>query len=58
MSPFVFFGVASFFIRGLLNEPMNEGSDSTPLFMAPISCVKRLSNFQLTLLAVSTLVLT
>jgi hypothetical protein len=58
MSPFVFFWVASFFIRGLLNEPMNGGSDSTPLFMAPISCVKRLSNFQLTLLAVSTLVLT
>jgi hypothetical protein len=51
----VFFGVTSFFIRGLLVEPMNEGSGSAPLFMAPILCVKRLSNFQLSLLAVSTL---
>jgi hypothetical protein len=74
MSPFVFFGVASFFIRGLLNEPlyvlrgasffiggllnepMNEGSDSAPLFIALISCVKCLSNFQLTSLSISTLV--
>jgi hypothetical protein len=47
---------ASFFIRGLFNEPMNEGSNSTPLFMAPISCVKRLLNFQLTLLAVLNLI--
>jgi hypothetical protein len=36
MSPFVFFRVASFFIGGLLNEPMNKRSDSVPLFMAPI----------------------
>jgi hypothetical protein len=49
------FRVGSFFIGGLLNEPMNEGSDSAPLFMAPIFCVKCLSNFQLRLLAVSTL---
>jgi hypothetical protein len=55
MSPFAFFGVASFSVRGLLVEPMNEGSDCTPLFMASILCVKCLSNFQLTLLAVSTL---
>jgi hypothetical protein len=55
MSPFAFFGVASFFIGGLSNEPMNEGSDSAPLFMAPIFCVKRLSNFKLTLLAIVTL---
>jgi hypothetical protein len=47
---------ASFFIGGLLNEPMNKGSDSVPLFMAPISCVKRLLNFQPTSLAVLTLV--
>jgi hypothetical protein len=44
-----------FFIGDLLNEPMNERSDSAPLFMAPVFCVKRLSNFQLALLAVSTL---
>jgi hypothetical protein len=44
-----------FFIEGLLNESMNEGSDSAPLFMALIFCVKRLLNFQVTLLAVSTL---
>jgi hypothetical protein len=55
MSPFAFFGISSFFIEGLLNEPMNERSDSAPLFMAPIFCVKHLSNFQVTLLAVSTL---
>jgi hypothetical protein len=58
MSPFAFFGVVSFFIRDLLNEPINKGSDSAPLFMVLISCVKCLLNFQLTLLAVSTLVLT
>jgi hypothetical protein len=45
MSPFTFFGIASFFIVCLSNDPMNEGSDSAPLFMAPISCVKHLSNF-------------
>jgi hypothetical protein len=56
MSPFAFCGGASFFVRGLFNEPMNEGSNSMPLLMASISCVKRLSNFQLTSLAVSTLV--
>jgi hypothetical protein len=33
VSPFAFLG-ASFFIGDLLNEPMNEGSYSTPLFMA------------------------
>jgi hypothetical protein len=37
---------------------MNEGSDSAPLFVALMPCVKCLSNFQLALLAVSTLVLT
>jgi hypothetical protein len=47
---------ASFFIGGFSNEPMNEGSDSALLFMALMVCVKRLSNFQLTSLAVSTLV--
>jgi hypothetical protein len=51
----VFFGSASFFIGGLLNEPMKEGSYSAPLFIALIFCVKRLSNFQLTLLAILTL---
>jgi hypothetical protein len=50
-----FFGVDSFFIGDLLNGPMNKGSDSALLFMAPIVCVKRLLNFQLTLLVVSTL---
>jgi hypothetical protein len=55
VSPFAFFGVTSFFIRGLLGEPMNEGSDSTPLFMALILCVKRFSGVQLTLLVVSTM---
>jgi hypothetical protein len=55
MSPFVFFRVGSFFMEGLLNEPMNEGSDSAPLFVAPIFCVKRLLNFQLNLIAISTL---
>jgi hypothetical protein len=55
MSPFAFFKAASFFIGGLLNGPMNEGSCSAPLFMAPIFCVKRLSNFQLILLVISTL---
>jgi hypothetical protein len=55
VSPFAFFGVASFFIGGVLNEPMNEGSDSAPLFMALILCVKHLLNFELTLLAVLTL---
>jgi hypothetical protein len=34
---------------------MNKGYDSAPLFMAPIFCVKRLSNYQLTLLVVLTL---
>jgi hypothetical protein len=34
---------------------MNEESYSMPLFMALVFCVKRLSNYQLTLLAVSTL---
>jgi hypothetical protein len=58
MSHFAFFGVASFFIEGVLNEPMNEGSDSAPLFMAPISCLKHLLNFQLTLLVVLNLALT
>jgi hypothetical protein len=52
----VFCGGASFFIGGIFHEPMNEGSDSAPLFVAPKFCVKRLSNFQLTLLAVSSLV--
>jgi hypothetical protein len=56
MSPFVFFWGASFFIGGLLNEPINEGSDRAPLFMTPMSCVKRLSNFQLTSFAISTMV--
>jgi hypothetical protein len=51
----VFFGVPSFFIGGLLNEPMNEGSNSAPLFMAPIFCMKCLSNSQLVLLDVLTL---
>jgi hypothetical protein len=55
VSPFAFFGVTSFFIRGLLGEPMNEGSDSTPLFMALILCVKRFSGVQLTLLVVLTM---
>jgi hypothetical protein len=58
MSLFAFFWVASFIFGCLLNEPMNEGSDRAPPFMAPISCVKHLSNFQQTLLAVSTLVFT
>jgi hypothetical protein len=55
MSSFCYLGLHLFFIGGLLNEPMNEGSDSAHLFMAPVICVKRLSNFQLILLAVSTL---
>jgi hypothetical protein len=55
MSPFVFYGVPLFFIGGLLNEPENEWSYSAPLFMAPIFCMKHLLNFQLTLLAVLTL---
>jgi hypothetical protein len=41
----VYFGVASIFIGDLLNEPMNEQSDSAPLFMTLIFCVKHLSNF-------------
>jgi hypothetical protein len=49
------FGGWLFFIGDLLNEPMNKGSDSALLFMALIVCVKRLLNFQLTLLVVSTL---
>jgi hypothetical protein len=39
---------ASFFIGGLVTEPMNERSYSTPLFMALMFCVERLLNFQLT----------
>jgi oligoendopeptidase F len=53
--PLCIFWVASFFIEGLLNELMDERSDSAPLFMALVICVKHLSNFQLTLLAVSTM---
>jgi hypothetical protein len=34
-----------FFIGGLFDEPMNEGSVSAPLFMASIICVKHLLNF-------------
>jgi hypothetical protein len=54
VSPFTFWGCL-FFIGGLLHESMNEGSYNGPLFMAPMFCVKCLSNFQLTLLAVLTL---
>jgi hypothetical protein len=45
MSSFAFCGVHFFFIEGLLNESMNEGSCSAPLFMALIFCVKCLLNF-------------
>jgi uncharacterized membrane-anchored protein YitT (DUF2179 family) len=51
MSPFAFFGVASFFIEGLFDEPMNEGSDSAPLFMAPCVCEKALVECQANLLS-------
>jgi hypothetical protein len=53
--PLCILGGTSFFIGGLLNEPMKEGSYGMPLFMVPIFCVKRLSNLQLSLLAVSTM---
>jgi hypothetical protein len=42
----VFFVVASFFIGGLFDEPMNEGSESTPLFVAPLVCAKVLIECQ------------
>jgi hypothetical protein len=46
MSPFVFRAVASFFIGGLFDEPMNKGPDSAPLFMAPHVCAKALVECQ------------
>jgi hypothetical protein len=51
MSPFAFFGVASFFIRGLFDEPMNEGSESTPLFVALLVCVEVLVECQANLVS-------
>jgi hypothetical protein len=46
MNPFAFLGVASFFVRGLFDEPMNEVFDDTPLFMPPRVCAKELVECQ------------
>jgi hypothetical protein len=51
MSPFAFFWVASFFIGCLFNEPMNEGSENTPLFIAPLVCAKALVECQANLVS-------
>jgi hypothetical protein len=51
MSLFAFFGVASFFIGGLFDKPMNEGSESTPLFMALLVCAKALVECQANLVS-------
>jgi hypothetical protein len=42
VKPLCVFGGDSFFTRGLFVKPMNEGSDSTPLFMASRVCIETL----------------
>jgi hypothetical protein len=45
------FEVASFFIGGIFDEPMNEGYESTHLFMAPLVCAKALVECQANLVS-------
>jgi hypothetical protein len=54
MSPFAFFLLPLFSSVVFFDEPMNEGSKGTPLFMAPLVCLKALVKCKLTLLAIST----
>jgi hypothetical protein len=44
VSPLEFLGLPLFLLE-VFCEPMNEGSDGAPLFMAPRICVKRSSSF-------------
>jgi hypothetical protein len=52
------FGVTSFFIGGLCFEPMNEGCDDAPSFVALAYLpYQLLLNIELALLAISTMVI-
>jgi hypothetical protein len=52
------FRVASFFIGGLCFEPMNEGCNNVPSFVAlAYQAYQLLSNTELVLLAISTMVI-
>jgi hypothetical protein len=46
MSPFDFFGLPLFSSEVFFDDPVNEGSKSTPLFMAPFVCAKALVEYQ------------
>jgi hypothetical protein len=51
MSPFAFLGLSFFFIGGLSDKPINEGSKSTPLFVALLVCTKVLVECQANLVS-------
>jgi hypothetical protein len=54
-APLHLLGLPLFSSEVFFDEPMNEGFDSAPLFIAPVFVQKRLSNVKLTLLAILTL---
>jgi hypothetical protein len=49
--PLCIFWVVSFFIGGLSDKPINEGSKSTPLFVALLVCTKVLVECQANLVS-------
>jgi hypothetical protein len=46
MSPFAFFGLPLFSSDVFFDEPMNERSESMPLFVSPLVCAKALDKCQ------------